>query len=315
MLLILSAGVLPAVLPGLRRPGDPEPRAPRGAACGGGWPVFASDAIGALVHTDLALGAGGAQGDPDLPGLLFRFSERAPDPSSPSGYSTGWVEHGPFASLVEAAVVASRGTPHEIYVAGQDLSGEDVVERWSFPGDPGGYRVTRSLHAGVPLGTPAPLSTATISIVGGGAYVAPRARTRLDPVREEVYRGDAIGGTRCLVVDPEGRFLLVLSEGSALLRVRSLGPDAVVEPLLTVQEVPQLGHVSEVRVLQHPSEGRKVLLRSAPWADEAHHVLLGDAENDGVFESLRAFAGRSFASSPYASVRWADDFFHYRFGR
>ena len=158
-----------------------------------------------------------------------------------------WTKHlFDYRAEFEIVDVATRGRG-EFYLLG---SGEqegrpfEVIEHW------------QARHAGVPQDPKLPH----------------------DIERTELYRGDALGPIHALDVDPEGRFVVVIStEADAASRLTQVE----LPSLVTTTLARDLEDATSIWRCQHATRGRVWIVtgRGMSWV-----LLLEDAANDGTFE-------------------------------
>src|SRR5690606_21185872 len=117
------------------------------------------------------------------------------------------------------SAVAARQGGDTVYVAGLTDDGQDVIEEWTFD-PPDGQWILRA-----PTSPPPPLGVAmgpfvpTLTVQGGGSYAPPPDSTYVTPTIRAVIRrghpeepGSPLGHVRSMDADPEGRFLVLLTD-------------------------------------------------------------------------------------------------------
>ena len=299
----------------------------RGGELEGSWPLLSSDAIISTAADGIAIGSfqrkapetsddkgGAGERLAALDGLLFTFTERVPDTSMLSGVREFTFDRGPYPYDYVFASLSARSS-HEAFAGGTTTTGEGVIERWILPPETGGYYTSRESYAGTQIGVPLPVANISLDLVGG-AYVEPKDRSSSPPYRDVLYRGPQLAGLRCVVADPEDRFVLVLGRDGSLFRVDYASGSPVVPVLLfsaTAQGIPELAKCYYGRVYQHPTQGRVYHFNSPSSDPMPCDVLLFDGENDGVFENTIVYTRSEFLASPYYACSWLDDFRTYRF--
>ena len=217
---------------------------------------------------------------------------------------------GPYRLAYELQEVSARHGS-EFYTGGTSKRGTLVLERWELPSEPGAYFTTRDF-ASSPIGIPVPYAP-IVGAVAGDTYIPPARRTPREPIRTIVFRGPDISGIRDFAVDPEGRFLLVLTTSPVRI-LRIIGDDdPPVVTLFDADDIAGLDETWSIQPFQHESEGRKYLLSSGSCDPPGVIVLLNDRENDGVFEDHRVLTNREYEESEYGPDSWVDDYLNYRF--
>lgn len=268
------------------------------ASCADG-PSESSEAtlFPALIHHGRGFQVYCAHGEKSV-GL--RFAEF--DFATQSTYRSGISESTRF--TVEA-VLHRHGC--EVYVLGRSSAAEYIVERWSIFPDSGAYATFRP-EVQTPIGIPAALGTTTTFVVDG-AFAVPTVRT--DPVlqRDELFRSTQYPGTRCGAVDPEGRFLLLLTVDSQLVRIR-LDGESTVEVIAEFSAIPFLASADSLDAYDHDSEGRKYLLMHDGALGDGLRLVLHDYDNDGEFELTELLDSAGWTSRDY-DHHWISDFIHF----
>lgn len=217
--------------------------------------------------------------------------ERERDPATQD-----FVSHQRVFSVSYDIVGVFQRTPSDIFIAGAlDTGGEFVIERWTFRKIRGAYHASRP--EATTLGTPFTTPPTTIEIVGG-TFVQPELRNARPPLRKIIYQGTFMGPIRGLGVDPDGRFVLVLSgvaPATAVYRI-ALTFFSTPEPVLLYDSTtfPELTNNTRITPFDHNTLGR-ILVASAidqPWV-----VVLYDVLNDGLIDSEVHFTVDDFADS------------------
>ncbi len=284
----------------------------------GGYPLLSSNMSTVIAYPDQLVtiavavpeGAPGAGSTTlEAEGLLLWATEIGPDASDPSQEAYYQHEAGPFPYSYSFVDLSARH-PAEIYVAGtMPGTGDTKIEKWLFPPQVGGYYTFRDTAvAGV--GTPSPLSTLSGELVGG-TYVAPENRSPVSPVQTTVFQGRIGGGVEDIAVDPEGRFLLILSATGSLYQLSDLA-----SPTLTLlydeSALPGLTLADEMRPFVDAQGVRCFqVIASPPNVSPGAAIVLRDLENDGVIDETHTFTYDAYASSPYYHLNWTDDYSTY----
>jgi hypothetical protein len=196
----------------------------------------------------------------------------------------------------------------EIYVCGRANGIEDVVERWDIVPDAGGYASSRPT-SNTPIGNPAPLGT-TSTFLQGNAFIEPSARAAPILNRQEIYRGAAIGGFQSAVIDPEGRFMLVLSEQAKIIRVPLQSVPSSPTELYTSTQLPYLAQATSINVFDHATEGRKYVLMNRGATEDGIRLVLHDYDNDGEVDVTEMLDDAAWAVRAY-DQNWVNDFVSY----
>ncbi|MFN0244550.1 MAG: hypothetical protein ACKVWV_16805, partial [Planctomycetota bacterium] len=217
-----------------------------------------------------------------------------------------------FATPYQVIVVADRG-PDEFYVAGRTDANEDILEQWILRTHDGAHFFhvePASNGIGVPA---APLPGSSGGIAGGGEYVPARARTiSPDVARLEIYRGKAFNSVWDLTADPEQRFVLVLGGSPRNLYRVPIAPSATPELLYTPAEESFLHLARRMHCKQHYTEGRVYIVRGETnMLGTFLHLMLIDADNDGVFDSTQTLTDAEYGGQGYKGQVWLSDFTHY----
>lgn len=215
--------------------------------------------------------------------LRMRWSER--DPEDPERWYETEVEE---SSSFRMSAVGSREGGNDVLLAGLEDDGSIVVERWTYAPRPGGYYISGSAPSTGGIGVPQP-SFVPSEHIDGAAFVAPVSRSH-DPARRRVrlYEGVTIGLPRSIAVDPQGRFVLLLTfpQGD-LVRLRLDGGAPAVETVLGAPQLPHLSSARNIEARLLVGTGPVFLLSESDngWIPPgARSTLLRDADNDGVLD-------------------------------
>lgn len=184
---------------------------------------------------------------------------------------------------------------------------EDVIERWEIEAVTGAYVSTRTI-APNPIGESSPEGVVS-SWIEGGVYVAPALRPVPYVERFELFRGSQFGGIRDLVVDPDGRYVLLIADGTSSIVSLSLSADAAPVTIASASTCPHLALANMLHFYLHLTEGRKVV---AEWGDDdidaTNRTLLSDANNDGLFESIETLSAAQWEARGYLKNVWLKDY-------
>ncbi|MEQ8767576.1 MAG: hypothetical protein RL885_26965 [Planctomycetota bacterium] len=197
-------------------------------------------------------------------------------------------------TIARARIEAATAEISDLYVAGVHDNGTVVIERWRF-----------SYPA---LGQPG----------GGGGYVPLANRPMPVVTRSVLYMASpGIGPIRALEVDPQNRFLLLISHGdSTLFRLDVPSPHQLT-PILNVGQQPQLADVRSILYRKHPTEGPKYVLSELIYWKHAQSLdrvansktlLLSDPNDDGTFDSTELLTRSEWSNRGYhLSESWEHD--------
>jgi hypothetical protein len=189
----------------------------------------------------------------------------------------------------QITAVGSRQGGDELYVAGINAKGRSKIQRWIMTPREGGYYVRWLGSEPSPIGTPMPPFAAE-ELVNGALFQDPSLEDYGPPQKEELMESPSFGHVRDLLVDPEGRFLLILSfPEAAIHRVDLLAPSPQAEVLFATGQIPHLSKVRTMQLFQNPALGRVCVLTEVDGSVVplgARRTLLIDANNDANFESV-----------------------------
>jgi hypothetical protein len=238
--------------------------------------------------------------------FIGEWEERNPDPSLSWHLSTA-TERVSFT----ITSITSREGGNEVYVAGIQSDGTDVIEKWIFSARKGGYHLVSQGAQPQPIGTPMP-AYSSFEVLEGGVFLSPPP-IHTGATRAALYRGSAMGHIRAMVCDPEGRFLIALTTPAGdLYRVHLVTNPGTVELLVANTQVPALQEATTMQYQHHATEGRKVVLTQAEGSVYPlyyKNIVLSDADNDGVFESISALDHAAWLSAGYEDdSNWATDY-------
>lgn len=243
--------------------------------------------------------------DYDFGGKVLRVDEDERNPGT--GAWTSSSEQ--YSTSFQINFVAAR-TPDELYVFGTRRNGDDIVERWLLESADGSWIATRPL-AGSPIGVPLPNPGVLSVSLRGGDWVEPGERFPLAEVREEIYVGTDFGGVLYATVDPEGRFLLVITpQSDKLFQLPIPQAGESVVPALVYDDIilPDLAYMGCIEPREEQSSGRMYVMTTAnnelePTIDR--RLILFDPDNDGVFDSLLPVTHDQFKG---LGLVWTDTF-------
>ena len=258
----------------------------------------------ALVEAHPAGEDGSFRGE--VTGLLLSIREVAPR-SRPMDRS--YTQDVVIPYEFEFRALAARH-PCELYLAGASANGETIIERWDLPPQRGGYHTSRTT-APQGVGRPAALSELVGRLVGL-VYLPPERREPLVPQRTAVFRGELPGAMRAMAVDPEGRFLLVLTEGGELLQLTDLTSPSISQRFDDTT-LPGLARTEIVRPFVDGEGVRCYQVRGRPWDEPQAILILRDLDNDGHLDEIHSLDGDHGPGSPFAPERWKNDYRRYRF--
>jgi hypothetical protein len=186
----------------------------------------------------------------------------------------------------------------------------DVVELWSIEAVDGAWFSSRPT-ATTGLGVPAPEGVTTVSIQGG-TYQQPGEGRPLPVVtRTEVHGSTGLwGGIRDVVPDPEGRYLLFVTNGSWELIQLDLVIDAYPTSVIaSAAAIPHLDLVDSLFRFLHATEGRKITGESSDDNPDAiTRVLLSDPDNDGDFDTIETLSPSQWGARGYLQNVWIKDY-------
>ncbi len=215
--------------------------------------------------------------------------------------------------------LAVRSGGDEVYIAGIRDSGECIIEKWSYAPRIGGWKVRHPGGGVTTLGLPAPIATPVLSLHGATEWTPPTLqeatlnRSRRDPVYTSPTtlddQGDEVpsGVLSGLVVDPQGRYLLVFDRATQeILRIDRTQTPNVVTPITNLSTHPSLDLADDMRLREYIGGGRKiVILRElshiVPLASAGPylHTVGTDLNNDGTFETWEVLDRAAWSTSAY----------------
>lgn len=265
------------------RPADEtEPSSPFG---GPSRRVFAS---GRLVQS-IYVSDHPAHADGNQQQLLVRYSER--DPVSDEMRETIY----PMSASGEILAVASRSY-NDFLVALKVSSDKTLIERWVIADPKGAQTASRAL---APDGIGQPYSPGPVSLdFAGGTWIAPGDRKNKRTERRVLLQiVTDMHAVRHLTMDPDGRFFL-MQIGDEIRRYPT-NAHAQYDILETAISNPAVKNLRGLSVAQSSVYGR--MYYGSFYVDEAPErfgdfYVLGDSENDGLFE-VKSIVGNTMTSS------------------
>ena|GEM_PF-2268818 len=182
----------------------------------------------------------------------------------------------------------------ELFVAGAWPTGTTVIEKW------------RLAHPPAYVTPPG----------GGSATYMPIAHRGLPSVRRDVlFEGSQLGLIRSIEVDPQGRFLLLLSNDShSLYRLDLVVPGSTPQAMFTTQTLPQLAGIKSVLYAKHVTEGSRFLLLQQPRGESdvlhldanPYSIFLDDPDDDGVLATPNVIDEGTWDAAGYGVLsHWA----------
>ncbi|MFG0260487.1 MAG: hypothetical protein ACF8LK_09070 [Phycisphaerales bacterium JB041] len=191
----------------------------------------------------------------------------------------------------------------ELYIAALQPDGSTLIERWTFDHGRGNKRFGLSGPT-PPIGVPQPkyADAASLTLIGptfnpSTDIVAPR--------RKRVFEGSSIGIVRDMVVEPQGRFLLLLRHQPREIYFIDLTTTPTGAPVLVTSEfvVPELAQANAITYWEHAADGRMYAANSAKLDASAMAVLFRDADNDAVLDPPEIKSGQELLDYT-ASAEW-----------
>jgi hypothetical protein len=221
--------------------------------------------------------------------------------------------------------IAPRGGD-ELFVAGYPVRGGFVIEHWALPEVPGALSATLTPPGAQPsggqpplLGVPTPPWGGQVYVPGGGSQTPLSQRSQLPPVERTTFAEDMNVRHQGIGADPEGRFVLVVTDDGELRQYfpsTSLDDYAVLE---TSTSLLGLEHIEGLFFrVQHAVFGRVWFLEwfnakdagGTPIHPDLYQtVILEDTDNDGVFDFVNLFLEDGPQVDPYLdATQWLDTF-------
>lgn len=236
------------------------------------------------------------------------------------------VFHQDVSTTLSIRDVASRGGD-ELFVGGNPLRGGFVLERWRLPEVRGSTTAmlvpSGAVPGGIPvtpgMGVPTQPWGGQVYIPGGVSQTPIVQRIALPPVQRSEFAEDVSALYRGIGADPEGRFVLVLTDAGEL---RQYSPSVTLNDYVVLQDattMPQLMHVEGLfHRVQHTALGRVWFLT---WHDARYPdgtlipsslyetIVIVDGDNDGVFEEVTPhFVDGTTIDAYLDRAQWLDAF-------
>jgi len=220
---------------------------------------------------------------PDLKTIQVRTVDHTATPPSVTNFT--------YSSSFTVTSIAAKGQD-DFYIAGYARNGDLVIEHWEIESQDGAIATGWQSSGPAPIGQPS-VPAAPISTVTGGTYIPVFQRTGEPSVlRTEILRTNQfLIQNNAFGVDPEGRFLLLITDSSQLYRVDLVDPPTPPILLLDSNSLWTLPFIKGMVRIQVSGIGRIWVLGPpeilpSPVLGIDQHVLtyLYDADNDGLFE-------------------------------
>lgn len=187
--------------------------------------------------------------------------------------------------------------PHEFVLAGLARNGDLVLEYFDLE-MPDGSQIVQDTTSVPP----------SITIAGGGSYLPPSQRAAANPpVRDELYRGSALGADVAIANDPQRRFTYVCSRDLQKLFVVPWDSNAAVQEYPMESDPTLLGLVESMTVQEHVTEGPKLKLELDTSTTPFRYLILSDYDDDGLFDGDVPFTRPQYASNGYPQL-WSTDY-------
>ncbi len=186
---------------------------------------------------------------------------------------------------------------HELWVLGRRDDGVEVVERWEFRRQAGGWNAKRS-SARTRIGHPLPVVQPPVVSIVGGELVPPRFRTEpLTYRRTLMYAAEPGVAIVDYDVDPDGRYLLVVDDDFGIRQVLANGHLATLRIPGSSTLPTGTTRIDSISIGCDANLGRVLIVRAGTLDFIGLYV---DADNDGVFEGFEAMNKKSFDAFPFA---------------
>lgn len=247
---------------------------------------MAGRSVGALVSPNLirALAI-----SPQLPGVRVDSQELNPV----SDYWQSWSLSVPLNFLPEC-VAARHGD--EFLAIGHASTGELIVVRITMPAIPGSFYCQRAASS-APIGTTV-TSPPTVVLLRSRPYIPPGDRPTCGPATVvEVYRGPDLGSSHAAIVDPDGRYILLLTNqaGFSLFQVPLVAGGAV-RCMTTAAAAPALANAGGFIGYEHGLDGRFYVLDGGAFPGY-ETVWTWDSNHDGVLDGWDHLAWQGFQAA------------------
>lgn len=186
-----------------------------------------------------------------------------------------------FSTTFPIEAWASRASG-EIYLAGESESNgtlEIVRVQTRYPR--GSRRVIME-DGQDPIGTPIPVTTSLQPTLVGDSYIPASQRAPHQYGMSQIYSGDSLAGVTDLCVDPEGRYVALLTDSQKLYRIPAF-PGAIPTLILDGNDAGQPSHAEYIDLYLRPylhSTGVRVVVVGTMLVDGGV-LALWDTDNDG----------------------------------
>ncbi|MFT5285753.1 MAG: hypothetical protein ACI8TQ_001921 [Planctomycetota bacterium] len=178
----------------------------------------------------------------------------------------------------------------------------EVIELWDLAPTVGGYQAWRGGQT-VGIGTPIPTSS-IVEGIEGAQFLLPAARSPTrPPSKSELFRGD-LGGIVAIEADPEGRFVLVLSDEHDCVYLIDVA-SGTKQVVLDASTSAVVASSDGIRALEHSVEGRMYIVGDN-FSDE--YVFMQDPDNDGDFDSFLELDRAGISATDFTDNTLMKDF-------
>lgn len=150
------------------------------------------------------------------------------------------------------------------------------------------------------------------AVVPVGAWTQPTSTTWVEPAKERIFSSDpSTGYVRSIAIDPEGRVLFALTTRQSL-RLDLTANRIITTVLHDATSLPHLRTAQAVMLVDHPTEGRKLILSDDDGASDevgkhdAQFTLLADPENDAIFGAPVTMSAEDWKRNGLACVNWSE---------
>jgi hypothetical protein len=194
----------------------------------------------------------------------------------------------------------------QLFIAGLNDDGSCVIERWDYPGRKHGWHVSVSVPPGAGIGTSLPPVAPALAVSGGGDWQPPSSSAQsLPSASRTVIYTTQLGPIHGMDVDPQGRYLLFYDMSlETLFRLDLTQEPPAPTAIAQASSHSQLDQVGALDLMDFPGEGRKCLIRRELTSNfrrsQEVYTLLGDANNDGIFEDVTVLDSDAWDASTYS---------------
>ena len=192
----------------------------------------------------------------------------------------------------------------EFLAVGHASTGDLIVARIVMPAIPGSFYCKRAAST-LPIGTTV-VSRPMVVLLRSKPFIPPADRPACSPATVgEIYRGPSLGNVLAAAVDPDGRYLMLLTDqaGASLFQVPLVAGGSV-RCMTTAVAAPALADAVGIIGYEHGEEGRFYVLDGGAFPGY-DRIWTWDSNHDGVLDGWDHLSWEGFQDA-YPDNVWVE---------